>query len=105
MGRLAQTRGRKWRESRVCEVRAHQHDLERFLARNMSSLDGKVDAKKQKLGKPEQPRGGGKLHDSCLSWLLSFRWFSSTTFRLIPFAKLSWQPPWMRLGGKISGTF
>lgn len=51
-------------------------------------------------GEARAAQGSRKLHDSCLSWLLSFRWFSSATFRLIPFAKLSWQSPWMRLGGK-----
>lgn len=45
----------------------------------------------------------GKLNSFCLYWLHSFTCFSSATFKLIPFAKLSWQSWCMRLGGKISG--
>lgn len=99
------THRRKWRENRVCEVRVHQHDLDRLLARSRTSLGWEGQRIGTETGKARAAQGSRKLHDSCLSWLLSFRWFSSTTFRLIPFAKLSWQSPWMRLGGKISGTF
>lgn len=105
MGRLAQTRRRKWRENRVCEVRVHQHDLGRFPARSRTSSGWEGQCIGTESEKARAAQSSRKLHDSCLSWLLSFRWFSSTAFRLIPFAKLSWQSLWMRLGGKISGTF
>lgn len=59
VGRLAETRRRKWRENRVCEVRVHQHDLDRLLARSRLPWDGKVNSQEQKLGKPEQPRAVG----------------------------------------------
>ena len=40
---------------------------------------------------------GGKPNGFCLCWLCSFTCFSSAAFRLIPFAKLSWQSWWQNL--------
>lgn len=79
----------------------NHHDLETFPRRSMCPpCDRKANVYKEKPG-----YCSGKLNSFCLYWLLSFRCFPSATFRLIPFAKLSWQSWWRRLGGNISGIF
>lgn len=90
----------------MCEASVNWHDLETFREETCVLL---VIERHTHLSRnfAEATPGycGGKLRGFYLYWLLSFRCFSSVTFRLIPFAKLSWQAWWIRLGGKISGVF
>lgn len=75
------------REIGVCEVSVKQHDLETFPRRSCVLLVLERQTQmRRKFGETTPGYCSGKLNGFYLYWLLSFRCFSSATFRLIPFA-------------------